>query len=112
MKPFKTVMVTFALGCLVGMLTGCGSVEGMQAETECRRFVADDYCRKVSQCDTTTSQADCVSIASTVLDCSTVTKVNGNFVTCQADLGSETCGVFWDGVEIHQPASCLHIFVK
>ena len=100
------------LGMVTLLVAGCGNVDGGMAQQECREFVTVDYCEKVALCDPTTSQADCISIASLVLDCSTVTAVKGNFASCKTDLAAETCPVFWDGTNINQPASCQHIFVR
>ena len=96
-------------------LVGCGPAArgiNQEAEIQCREFVDVNYCQKVALCDPSTSVADCMSLASLVLDCSTVTAVNGNFASCKTDLAAETCPVFWDGTNINQPASCQHIFVR
>jgi hypothetical protein len=110
------VMVLLALVTSWG-LAGCGSdgVSAEQARADCTSLFTDILCPKVTSCDPTTTQADCLAQVQSMADCSKVTGENGELMTCETQLQASTCAVFYAGgsvATITSPASCRAVFIS
>ena len=97
--------------CLFTVVS-CGSSE-TKVQSDCNNLFDNHVCPKIVTCDPGyLTQAQCVSMVSQQMGCSTFVSETGNVALCESDLDSEDCYTFIDPSTgtLSLPTSCYNIF--